>query len=369
VTVVAVAASAALCQDAVQCGSASLLSPLSAEAPVKLPLSPLSKLSDDELIARLPTIEREVVRDVKAGDWDDHPAVGEMRTRVNRGDIDSDEMARAFARVGALRSSPTWFRGVEWRIWFRMPSWLGSEIFSPEGFLNYEGTALPTYTGAFKATCRTMMPGGCGNAMAAQENDESYQAMGHLPPDATSVMCDVTIATTQFHDGPARSWKFQVSIPVHQVDAAPPVASDDQALTSLIRERVNVSCANGFFNDGASVWLSSWFRRPHEGPLSETLAHLELSLLEEEKVVYRRTECDPDEKYGEAAWGGFDFLRDAAAVAIVNRDRIERFRVRVRGLPPPEGMNQWCRTKYWSGEFTLPLENVLEPECGIRTGR
>lgn len=42
-----------------------------------------------------------------------------------------------------------------------------------------------------------------------------------------------------------------------------------------------------------------------------------------------------------------------------NRDEIERFTLRVRGVPP-EKPSRWCRTQYWDGSFTVPLSEVYQ---------
>ena len=102
-------------------------------------------------------------------------------------------------------------------------------------------------------------------------------------------------------------------------------------------------------------------------PLSSTLMWLQLELLEDGKVVHARSSIDPDEAYGEARWSidPTRFLRGDIARRIILREGLDRLTVRVRGMKPPR-TSQWHRSHYWSGEYVVPLQDVLEPECGMR---
>lgn len=316
-------------------------------------------LTDEELISRLPTIEREQVRDTGKSTWVLNPLISEMRTRVERGDIDNHEMQQAFVKVGSLRTSPTWHKAKDFAIWFRLPKWLGDDF-------NFNATAKPSFVNSSTAHARSRISFGCGNAIAWEEEKESYQMVGVLPADCSLVDFEINIKASVWAHPNAEKWNFKITRPVRQIDAAPLKPVDDPAMLVEIRRLVNVSCANGYFNNGASVWLSSWFKRPPVGQLTSTVVVLELSILDGDNVLYTTIDADPDEAYGEKAWGNTKFFRGKVAEQIVNREELDRYSVRVRGIAPEGNSNLWCRENYWHGEFKLPLKEVMEPEAGLR---
>ncbi|HLP84061.1 MAG TPA: hypothetical protein VK157_06900 [Phycisphaerales bacterium] len=325
-------------------------------------------LSNAEVIARLPEVGEYWVRDDSGDSWGRADIVDEMAARVGRGEISAEEFREAFVRSRAIRSSPRWFKGKPYRVWFRLPEWLGVRRF-------YVASATSDVPGGQLIQARSWSMGGCGNEMQWQESQEAYQLVGDLPEGTKSVSFVVHVKRSPFDRDDKRSddeWTVTVTLPVEMVDEAEPTPVHDAAITELVRRASRVSCSNGYFQDGPSVWLSSWFRRRATGAMSNVIVRTELTLVDvtdpqAEKVIFKRVCEDPDSRYPEDfELSKLEFLRGAVAAEIVNRQGMERFKVRVRGLPPGEEGNQWCRQHYWAGEYTVPLRDVMEMEAGMR---
>lgn len=325
----------------------------------------LAGLTNAEVIERLPEVGFEQTRNIKTDWWDEDEAVNEMMQRVEKGLISSEEMGKAFAKAAVLRSSAQWFKGEPFRVWFRLPQWLAKESWfdATAKLVQVNGKPIDAEQ-MLKA--RSIFPG-CGNGLQLQEHQEAYQLVQRLPDDATSATFEVRVLNTDAAADLKSEWKFTVTLPVTLVDRADPTPVDDPPLTAAVKQLVNVSCANGHFREGPAGWLSSWFRRPATGPLTNTIVRTELAILEGEKQVYVQIAEDPDGEYPDDIYfKEHAFLRGDLAAQIIDRKDLERFTVRVRGMPPGKEGNQWCRAHYWAGEYTVPLTELLEPECGMR---
>jgi hypothetical protein len=179
------------------------------------------------------------------------------------------------------------------------------------------------------------------------------------------VVFTLEISPSAWWEGAKVHWSGTIVLPVEIVPKAPPTPIDSPDLTDLVRRTASVSCSNGFFQDGPSIWLNGWAQRPPSGPLTSALMNLKADLLKDGVVVATELIDDPDEAYGDERWGQTGFVRGDMARAIVLRKDIERYTVRVSGVAPTKP-SRWCRVQYWSGEYTVPLIEILEPECGMR---
>jgi hypothetical protein len=100
---------------------------------------------------------------------------------------------------------------------------------------------------------------------------------------------------------------------------------------------------------------------------------VQVELLKDGKAVGSHVYADPDELYGEAAWDISEdiFIHGDVASEVIDRQGVDHLSVRITGVVPmrpvdprfPGGgsipSNQWCRTRYWCGSFTVPLSEVL----------
>lgn len=324
------------------------------------------RVTDADLIAMLPA----------AGTyWDDDETerssnrelVYEMARRVESGSISSDEMREAMLRAGVLRSSPRWFRGRPYHVRFQLPEWLSV-------LRSYDAIATADVPGA-KAAKASSMDSRCGLFGGWQHDQEIFQLIGELPEATESVSFTVHIKRNVYdrREGDIdNEWHFSLRLPVQLVDEAPPAPISDETTTQLVRAALGAKCMNGFFRDGPSACLMSHLKRPPTGTLDNIFVRAELKLVDVsrprgERVLSTLLAEDPEGGASTDQYGKTQFVRGAAAADIVNRQELERFVVRVRGLPPGEEGNRWCREHYWAGAFEVPLREVLEAESGVRT--
>lgn len=332
----------------------------------------IADLSNEELIAQLPPSRQEVTRDTKNDTWVDNPVSTEWRTRVAAGKVTAEQFGAAIRKCAMLRSSPVCFEGEPYHVWMRVPAWL-------PGYTATAKPHLPEYT-CVKAG-DPKLDFGCGNAMAATESEESFQTIGVLPKNTTKVIFHVTLSPSSFPPIPPlyfprppigsanANWSGQIELPVEIIPKAAAQPVDTPALTALVREAAGISCSNGFSSEGPSLYFIARTRRPATGPLNSTLICLKIELLKDGVVVATRSTADPDEAYGEKRWRQLvcdaDFIRGDLAKAVILGQDIERYTVKVSGIAPTS-QSQWYRVQYWSGQYTVPLKDILEPERGTR---
>lgn len=320
------------------------------------------ELTNAELISRLPPARQEVVYDPSIRRPTDNRFSVEWGSRIAAGKVTPDELGAALRQCGMIRSSPTWFAGEPFFVWMRMPDWLPGQVATAK--------ALLSNSAEIRTSEADLSRGGCGNAMAWQESQESRQCVGILPPGTREVVFKVEIAPSRFFGGAKLKWSGEITLPVEVVAKAPPAPIDTPELTALIQRASQVTCPNGFFKDGPAIWLNVRAARPLTGPLTSTLMCFKAELLKDGAVVATQLIDDPDEAYGEERMSRIlsrttEFTRGELARSVILRKGIDHYTVRISGVAP-SGPNQWCRTQYWSGSFTVPLAAALEPEAGMR---
>lgn len=337
--------------------------------PIPPDTRPLTELTNEELIRRLPPARQEVRRDIQAGTWVTSEACVEWERRLAAGKYTPAHLDAAIRHCAILRSSPICFEGEPYHIGLRLPRWLPGQ--------SVVATTSLTPNLQFEAIEMGEAGYTCGNAIAAQESAESFQPVGILPKGTTKVVFKVTITPSKYFDGGVLDWSGEIELPVQLIPKTDPKPIDSPALTALIRKATNISCFNGFYQDGASVSLHSWAQRDPSppsppsptNPLANTLMRLKVELLKDGVIISSDTVEDPDEV------DGMDRLTQPTTIThgdiacdIALRRNLDRYTVRVTGIAPtnPTRPSRWYRTQYWSGQYTLPLSETLEPESGMR---
>ncbi len=345
--------------NALACGQVPEATPEQPEASSVMVVEPtpraISDLSNDELIARLPPARQERAWDEATGSVIDSEAANEWAKRVAAKKFTRDEFSQAVRACGMLRSSPTCFENEPYHVWFRMPTWLWGHV----------AVARPVLAAFADAKAPERIRHGCGMVSAYEEERESFQAIGILPPESTEVQFEILISPSEVWEGAEITETVRVTLPVRIVAKAEPEPVDGPEVTRAVAEAMVIFCSPGLFWRDPSVHLFTQFLRPLNGPLVETLVSLQIEILKDDQVVFTHCIPDPDDEYGDLELASFASIHDGLARDIIRRKEIDRYSVRVRGVKP-QTSNQWCRTQYWSGSITLPLGVVRDAKSGIR---
>ncbi len=327
----------------------------------------VNNMTNAELIALLPPSRQETAFHTTGG-WVESPISIEWRKRVLApGSVTPEEVAAAVRACGLLRSSPTCMEGEPYHVWLRMPEWLPGQVATAKAHTEHSSPAT--------ANAIDLGPG-CGNAIAAQEEMEAFQAIGILPPGTTHVDFTLTLAPLQFWGGPKLAQSIELTLPVELISPATFTIApiDSPELTALIRERSVTTFSFG--GDYASI--DNRMTRPLGGPLASTLVRINLQLLKDGEPVWSHIVRDPDDLYGEAAWdfGPERSITGDIVTDVHSREALTHYSVRVQGVAPKQEElifsdftgkqerhrpNQWHRKNYWNGSYTVPLLEIMEP--------
>jgi hypothetical protein len=303
----------------------------------------LGTLPTEELIKRLPPARSEILCDPAKLGYVEHPASEEFGRRLRAGTVTSEQLGAALVHTSPLRSSPLWFEGKEYAVWFRTPGWL----------CEYELTANARLDGASPAHASELCDNTCGVGAGLQRDRESYQPIATLPRETREIVFDVTARPLLHRRSP--EWRGTIAVPVQVITPREFEADASPRLTEAVTKASSVWVdASGGLD--AVALMGTRFDRPPTGATDGVSILLRTELLRDGMVVAHRVELEQDESYEGARvadtwmdWVKGDVARDLADPANENR-----FAIRVSGQRPP-GASRWCRTRYWSGEFTVPL--------------
>jgi hypothetical protein len=303
----------------------------------------LGALSNEQLIKLLPPARSELICDpAMVGDVE-HPASQEFGRRLLADTVTSEQLGAALMQTTPLRSSPLWFDGKEYAVWFRTPGWL----------CGYELTAQARLDGASPAHALELCDNACGVGMGLQRDRESYQPIARLPRDAREIVFDVTARPILHRRSP--EWRGTVVVPVQVVASRDIEADASPRLTEAVRKAASV-WVDATGGADAFALMGILFDRPPNGVTDGVSILLRIELLRDGIVVAHRVELEHDESYeGEAvADTGMEWIMGEVARDLADPAKDGQFAIRVSGQKPP-GASRWCRTRYWSGEFTVPL--------------
>jgi len=137
----------------------------------------------DELIEQLPQ-DHEWVFDEKTKKYVYHPAVHELRTRLERGVKPTDDQWRhALLRSRAIRSRECWPVGASVALSMRTPTWLGP----------VRVQVTPKCKELKPACVSTSFGAGCGLSSPMKQSPEKYTPIGKLALGSHRINYDVSI--------------------------------------------------------------------------------------------------------------------------------------------------------------------------------
>ncbi len=298
-----------------------------------------------KLIARLRPAgaEREWHADMHSmgEDW----ATIEMRDLVQDGRVNLELLGSALEKCAIIRSSPTWTRGKPFYVSFQIPRWLNWT----------KGSAVPQIPGGLTVLAAPRVFG-MNRELKPTNREDTYQLVGDLPAGTDKVEFLVTLALDDSHW--KTKWTGRITVPVKLIEPAPFVPTDDPRITEAVKKEVNVWCA-AYAEPSEFASIDAEWHRPLTGPLTETVVCLEVTLLKDNQPVCGLHVPDPDE----AAYYSPDLDVPRFPSAEVRKEigwgrNLGSYSVRVRGVKPPSE-SRWCRSKYWTGEYTVPLAGIV----------
>lgn len=278
-----------------------------------------------------------------------------LKTSDGRGWLlPTHELGQAIAASGALRVPARWFNDRPLAVSLHTPQWP----------CDYRIVATPRFAGGQPASAeqRCNLCGGDAQEWML----ESFQQVGTPPANSSSVTFDVRVSSGFGHE----LWSGAISFPLILIDPVEPTADDSAEFTALVMAHYT-SRVRATYGDGAS-WPKSisihcsadW--NPHL-PLGDYLVSGRVELLHRGKMIDSFPIWWHD---GTAFVGGSTlWFAELAAKPRTPPEDLARliadpindgdFSIQVCGQKPAHA-NHWCETRYWSGQFTLPLAGHIE---------
>jgi hypothetical protein len=334
------------------------------------------ELTLDEHIDALPPIGCERHFDPATNRWTIDPRCVAMQTFVSDRKLSDEQWRHALVKTGAIRWPKRWVDGAPLLLSLRIPSWI------PAADLR----VTPRVAGLDYAFDSNGMPV-CG--MFDPEAGPSFwwqggNELGLVPADTRTIACDISIeksniAFSRRKTGDGRLWRGTLDLDVELVksvdDILVPVSGPE--FDALVRRTLRLTIVETSVPDPAStdeyvdaLAAEVELRVDEHGPreLRETSIALELTLLRDgQEVALSRAvpialaDLRHPAHPGRPAPRGFVVRESVDALPLdTSRDPAQygHWSVRVRG----DGIGAlalWDATKYWKGEFTLPLAAAL----------
>ncbi|MBI1189219.1 MAG: hypothetical protein GC200_00845 [Tepidisphaera sp.] len=304
-------------------------------------------MTTDELIAQLPPATQEWRTEPETGWWKETPVAAEFQRRLNAGKLTNEQIGAALKACGMLRSTPYAFEGEDYHVWLRVPYWLENTEVTAQARLEHALLASAWSAGPIVID---------GTGLPFQEESETFQKIGVIPPETTHIVFDVTVTPMKASQP---LWKGEITLPVQVVKRTSPQPTDSPELRQAIANLQRGSLGIVGSPDSPFGLMSGLVERPLRSPLDNCYARRAVNLLKDGKVVQTFFLRDPSEiSRNDVNWQ--NPLDERYFSDLASRKNLERYAVRVRGLPPA-GFPRWPRTQYWNGEITMPITEVLDP--------
>lgn len=308
--------------------------------------------SNEEIITALPRAGEEHTQNASTRRWEPLPIVEEWHCRVLHAKFTREELARAIDQSRMIAVPPQYTEGERLCIAVKVPWWL------PRRFVRVAIVSMQV-NGA------TLGPETVVRNPWDDEPDPIEPALnlGILPAGTTQVSFRVTYKVPPDSASPAVDWSHDYTIPITRVDSSDPQPVNNPQLTDLIRTHLPLTARRQVFNVGPAVCIELSGTRPQSGlmqtgELARTIVYPKVEILRDGEVIESGQAYDVDEALRSdtsAMWA-----KGEICDAVLDPERCKRFALRVTGVRP-EYLSMWHRTHYWTGTYTVPLADVLEP--------
>jgi hypothetical protein len=306
------------------------------------------------IVAGLPRAGEEGRWDQITNSWIENPYSFEMARRIEDDTIRDWELAWALERVQAIRTRPQWDHGEPTRAGVWPPRWLP-----------YIMQAKPTTTELHSLAQSTGMSisGTFQHIYEAQQQD---QLLGILPVGSHAIEFQISL-NPQFNwaSPSSRARERIVTVRLHtevlprDVPAFPGVASE--SLSSAVRKAISVNVSTWNGTHGATNYrnLAVYTDRTTTPSLRGIALGVVAELLLDGSVVRtiefeRVTRANYDDP---PIMRGVETVPEFSPSALEASD-IPRWSIRIRGNRPAS-LREFDCSRYWNGEFTVPLSEVL----------
>jgi len=336
---------------------------------------PFRRASLSTVIDALPNVRSGSLFDEQIGEQVLHPAVAELRRRLDRSRSMTDaQWRRALLETESILTRDVWPANRSFAVYMREPSWISIAMVELRPRRRH---LTPARTG-------TTLVGSCALGIGQRAERETYQELGPLLLGEHRIKFNVTVhrGTTMYRvigDGspqPGVMWRGVITLPVRvvesELEAFPPVR--DAKLERALRESIGLAYTSSARRGGA-LRVPTIIVQPTKeqcAVLAKTALSLKVELLDGGAVVETKMlppHCydapEPPRRDSAALPPLFGFER-FETVPPTAEEAGSGWSVRISGTD--EGAFRLLNAdRYWSGTIELPL-SVARAQAIERSG-
>lgn len=316
----------------------------------------MSLVPTSVLVVLSPSLKTPIQSSVAAGQLRGMVLDELMRRRVGE-NLTGWQWRYVLENKGVLRVRERWPANLPLAVGFGPPHWLRPW---PNIYLS---SRLPN---GRQIVYGDVKWGICGNAALGELQERAWQIIGTLPAGARSVALDVKVhAPDTRRFGKSEVWAGEIEMPIRAVatinEAIEPV--NTEPLSGLVRQALAVAVHVYENSNGRTGSVALNFDRELHASLAEIAFGFSVDLIRDGETVGIAAICPAS---GVPYWGtelvqpdGDGSLTALSEVTLSDPAELSRWTVRIRG-DGEMALRDWDRDKYWAGEFTVPLRDVLK---------
>jgi hypothetical protein len=318
--------------------------------------SDLTRLSVPELLARMPSDPWD--RTTKST-WKLKPEIAELRRRVDARLFSDDDWRAALVASDAIHTRSRWVSGEPLYLWIREPAWLAHSKITAR--------AIEPDLGSVYADNR--VPSWCGNCRMSELDRQRQLALASMPRNTTEVVLEIAIELAA-HRGPGNPswedavlmWRGRLALPIESVATVDDVLSptSDRGVEDAVRTSLRTFTSVQPVGSKPKLCVTAGGELTKFPALRGVGVSLTIELWNQGTLVESR-----DMLVSQAV--GF-FSHDGGATGFVaftsvpselfeNGAGVAGWEFHVIGKPD-HLLHVWEAEKYWSGSFTVPLEQT-----------
>lgn len=310
----------------------------------------------DEVIGRLPDVDQEWRREPEVERLALHPAVQELRRRLDGGLVLSNEQwCDALIGSGVIRWRSTWPVGSPFAISLRLPRWVDTPRLR----------VLPRHMALSEASCGWVIPS-CGFAHALEWERALHIELGFLPLGRHELVFDVAIEDHEWEGGERTEklfWQGEFPLEVEVVAGLDIVlpARSDPLLVEALRDLV---LARRSSKSDREAWLFLGKDLRSRQALAGVALSIEVELLHRQRVV----ETYPPASFerGRRMAGGSALPPEHHTLSWLKHipapdEDLTGWTLRLRGVDQG-ALRWWNATTRFTGELEIPLADLLRED-------
>lgn len=322
------------------------------------------------LILLVPEVGRELSIDGQ-GNIKIHPIVEELERRdVAAASLSDWQWKFVLERKGILHTRPRWPETIPLMVCTRLPRW-----FYNGDLIDGEIRMRPHLADGQEVKA-TFIIGGCGNGVQGLYEREGCQRMGTVKWPARAVFVDGIVALATFswdeesvqrfyeQDDIPKLWSGTFRLPVEIVNSLEEAIepAHDPELTELLKKAVQITIRFGKsgYENAEDVFMWMRLDRSQHPRLDELAFGFRLDFLRAGELV-ESLPLPPMPALLEPRPFARASLDRVHARDLTAPDAAQLWRVRLRG-DGELALRDWDKPKFWAGELTFALSEVLRKE-------